>query len=221
VPLYPAGKFPTIERSFKGAVALANWIKRNNYFLCSQNVATNISEGCVWPAFKKAVEKHRGKPISLYVRDELKVTSTSLQAGEEGFVILIPASFNFCHARFAICKELCHVLTDDDSVRAVDAVVQLNSAYQTVKKITEVKGVMDLSPFFTQAVLSSEDFCLLLALEILIPIKERDQILSDLSLKGYRPFDIAVRLRIPETLVKFFIESRYNWVYKRINGSQL
>ena len=59
------------------------------------------------------------------------------------------------------------------------------------------------------------DFCFLLALEILIPINHRDAIMKSVSL-GVKTYDIAYGLRIPETLVKFFINSGYNKNYKSV-----
>src|SRR5271170_7145411 len=120
-------KFPVIERNFVGAIRLANWIKRNNWYV-SAAAAVNVSEGCVWPGFGNAVMKHCGKRIDLYYIDYLRFISVVLKRGDDGFEILIPSSFNTCHRRFAVCKELCHVLTDDINVRADDPVDQLTSA---------------------------------------------------------------------------------------------
>jgi hypothetical protein len=210
---------PPFERSFKGAIALANWLKHHNYYVSNEQ-DVNLSEGIIWPAFKDAVERYRAKPIYLYRLDYLYNTSISLKAPDH-FAILVPFGFNTCHQRFAVCKELCHILTDDNEVRANDPIAELNSALETATHLRNAPKCQGLSPLFQPKTLSSEDFCFLLALEILIPIKERDKIVTDALIAGIRTYDIALRLRIPESLVCFYIQSGYNTAYKRVQGSQL
>jgi|ERR1035437_408144 DNA-binding CsgD family transcriptional regulator len=214
-------KCPRIERNFVGAIRIANWIKRNNWCVSTGDII-NVSEGCVWPAFKNAVQKHHGKKIELHFRDDLNFTSFSLVKGDpaEFFEILIPSAFNFCHRRFAICKELCHIFTDDNSVRTHDPVATLNHALQTAISVQNPRRESELSPLFTYVEISSEDFCFLLALEILIPIKDRNRIITESLVEGISNYDIAVRLRIPEKLVKFYIASSYNTAFKRVHGPE-
>jgi hypothetical protein len=57
----------------------------------------------------------------------------------------------------------------------------------------------------------------LLALEILVPICERDRMVKDF-LSGESAFNTALRLRIPETLVIFFVRSNYNLFFKQSGG---
>src|ERR1022692_2729763 len=126
---------PPFERSFKGAIALANWLKQHNYYVTREQ-GVNLSEGIIWPAFKDAVERYRGKPINLYRLTYLYNTSISLKAPDH-FSILIPFGFNICHQRFAVCKELCHILTDDNDVRASDPIAELNSALETATQLRQ------------------------------------------------------------------------------------
>jgi hypothetical protein len=138
---------------------------------------------------------------------------------EKCYQILIPATFNVCHRRFALCKELCHILTDADPYKEHDVFAQLNRALRTVRNVVNANGDGDLSPFFTSTSLDSEDFCFLLALEILIPVNKRDQIILDVKVNGTKtPFMVATELRIPESLVWFFIDSSYNAIFKRVGG---
>lgn len=205
-------KLPAYERNFEGAALLAHSIRNNNFYVHHK---VNVAEGCVWPAFKEAVKAYRGgKEINVHLRDDLNNTSILLDSGS-CHDILIPASFNLCHQRFAICKELCHILTDDESVKADDIILQINTAIKTVFRVQNAQQLADQNPFFTSDKLSSEDFCFLLALEILIPIKERDGIMKNQAI-GVKTYDTACGLRIPETLVKFFINSGYNQHYKRV-----
>lgn len=204
-------KLPKIDRNFEGAVALAYSIRNNNFYVHHK---VNVSEGCVWPAFRDAVKEYRGlKEINVYFREDLYNTSILLNS-EDCCNILLPVSFNTCHQRFAICKELCHILTDDKTVRTDDIILQINTAIKTVYRIQNAQQLAELNPLFSNQQLSSEDFCFLLAIEILIPIKDRDAIMKNAA-AGMKTYDIAYGLRIPETLVKFFINSGYNQVFKR------
>ena len=207
-----AKTLPAVVRNFEGAISLAHSIRNNNFYVHHR---ANVSEGCVWPAYKEAVKAYRGgKEINVHLRDDLYNTSILLDSGP-CHDILIPASFNLCHQRFAVCKELCHILTDDKSVKTDDIILQLNTAIKTVYRVQNAQQLLDENPFFTSEKLSSEDFCFLLALEILIPINHRDAIMKSVSL-GVKTYDIAYGLRIPETLVKFFINSGYNKNYKSV-----
>jgi hypothetical protein len=136
-------------------------------------------------------------------------------APDNSFDILISPGFNFCYRRFAICKELCHILTDDGSTMQSDPVIQLQGALQTVQLVQKSPKEFWKNPLFTDNPLSSENFCFLLALEILIPIKERDKMVTDVT-NGVRPYDVAFRLRIPELLVAFYVQSGYFYVFKRV-----
>jgi len=208
---------PPFDRNFSGAVKLAYWIKLNSWFVSTEE-KVNVADGRVWPAFKNAVEKHGQKKIQLHFRDELKNTSMSLAnlEPENSFDILIPTmSFNTCYKRFAICKELCHILTDSVSAVPTDPVEQIKGALQTVENVQKAPMEFWKNPFFKDNPLSSENFCFLLALEILIPTKERDKMVSAV-VSGVNPYDVAFHLRIPELLVKFYVKSGYQYVFKRV-----
>ena len=96
-----------------------------------------------------------------------------------------------------------------------DPVIQLQGALQTVQLVQKSPKEFWKNPLFTDNPLSSENFCFLLALEILIPIKERDKMVTDVT-NGVRPYDVAFRLRIPELLVAFYVQSGYFYVFKRV-----
>jgi hypothetical protein len=205
---------PDFERNFAGAVRLAYWIKLNNWYV-SKEGKVNVSDGCIWPAFKNAVSKQTGKQINLHFRDNLKNTSISLANPNNSYDILISPAFNFCYRRFAICKELCHILTDDATTVQTDPVKQLQIALETVEFVQNAPTDFWKNPLFTGNPLSSENFCFLLALEILIPTKDRDKMVTDIT-NGVNPYDIAFRLRIPELLVKFYVKSGYWFLFKRV-----
>lgn len=120
-----------------------------------------------------------------------------------------------CYRRFAICKELCHILTDSISPNPTDPVEQLKGALQTVENVQRAPTEFWKNPFFKDNPLSSENFCFLLALEILIPTKERDKMVAAI-ISGVKPYDVAFHLRIPELLVIFYVKSGYQFVFKPI-----
>jgi hypothetical protein len=208
---------PHYDRNFKGAIGLANWIKNNHWF--ASNEPVNITQGGVWPSFKNAVQKERGeREILRYYVDYLTTTSICKEV-DHRFQILVPKTFNPCHRRFALCKELCHILTDNAPFKSHDPIAQLTRALQTVRQVLNSPKDSELSPLFTSTDLTSEDFCFLLALEILIPINKRDKIITDVKVTGTKTaYNVACDLRIPQSLVRFFIESYYNRAFKQAGG---
>jgi hypothetical protein len=61
-----------------------------------------------------------------------------------------------------------------------------------------------------------------LALELLMPVDQRDKIITDVKVNGTRkPYDIALEFHIPLSLIEFFIESDYNAAFKRLGGASL
>jgi hypothetical protein len=216
-------KLPSVERSFVGAITLACWLKKHNYF-CDPAHPSNVSEGKIWPSFRDAVVKYKEKEIRRYFVDYLNEISISFKdAAADCYDIIIPKSFNTCHRRFATCKELCHILTDDvdnNLVMECNPVMDLNRALETVRFVQKASTLLANNPLFTDNPLTSEGFCFLLTLEILIPIKDRPAIVY--WHEGRVPhYNIAYHLKIPEKLVDFFIESRYDHAWRRAGGPQI
>lgn len=210
---------PKFQRNFKGVVGLSNWLRNHNYYVSRHPV--NIAEGSVWPGLKNAVQRYKGgKQIVRYYLPPTLLTDISIHIEKpDRYEILIPEIFNCCHKRFALCKELCHILTDDKFSSSRNPFDQLNRALVTNKKVLGYKeSEFEINPLFTGTELLSEEFCFLLALEILIPIPQRDKLIADVRVKGIKTYDVALSLRIPESLVIFFIQSNYNFVFKRVGG---
>jgi hypothetical protein len=191
---------PSIHRNFGGAISLAAWLK-NNHVGLSTTICANIS-----PGFVDCVSKYKDKPVKFFWRPELKEISIYLKTPTE-YVILIPQAFNHCHRRFALCKELCHVLTDDPTVAAKNPSEQLKIAIDCSELVRNKKSILFANE------LASEDFCFLLAMEMMIPASHREKILERLT-KGERAFDIAFGLRMPEALITYYRDSGYNQFYK-------
>lgn len=210
---------PKFQRNFKGVVGLANWLRNHNYY--ASHYPVNLAEGGVWPGLKDAVQRYKGgKQIFRYYLSPMFLTDISIHIEKpDRFEILIPSIFNSCHKRFALCKELCHILTDDPTVSSRIPIEQLNRALIANKKVLGYKEFeFEINPLFSGIDLPAEEFCFLLAVEILIPVSQRDKLISDFRVKGITTYDIAVNLRIPESLVIFFIQSNYNFVFKRVGG---
>jgi hypothetical protein len=212
-----AKPLPRFQRNFHGAVGLANWLRLHNYYTSVHPV--NLAEGSVWPGFKNAVQKYRGgKEIVRFYVPDLVDTSIHVEF-DDRYEILVPQIFNFCHKRFALCKELCHILTDEGTAKLHNPFEQLNRALRTHKKVLDYKeSDLEINPFFSSTDLPSEDFCFLLALEMLIPVFARDKLILEHRVDGISTYDIAGQLRIPESLVIFFIQSGYNVAFKRLGG---
>jgi len=215
-------KFPDFVRNFEGAVGVANWLKQH-HFDCA--APANIADGNVWPKFKNAVEAYKGKEIKLFFDADLTKESVKYELPSE-VRIHIPQSFNLCHRRFAVCKELTHVLMDQyfpaqDSSQG--PLAQLIHSLMTTQYVIESKRIAaELNPLFQLDVkLPSEPFCFLLTMEILIPVKDRDTIITDITVKNKNTFDVASHYRIPESLVIFFAKSGYNFIFKRMGGSEI
>ena len=191
---------PQFKRNFGGAIYLASWLKEN-YANISTTVRAQVS-----PNFVDCVTAITNKKIEFHFVPEL--TSTSICSQSPQFSrILIPHSFNLCHRRFALCKELCHVLTDDASVKAKNPSEQLSLA----RYCSEV--VRNSNPKFFAVDLNSEDFCFLLAMELMLPTSKRNQILENMG-KGETAYDIAFSLQLPESLINFYRISEYNTFYQ-------
>ncbi len=210
---------PTFRRNFHDLVGLANWLREHNYYVSAG--PANLSEGGIWPGFKNAVKRYRGEKdiLRYYVSSRILENITIHKEFSDCFKIWVPERYNPCHKRFALCKELCHILTDEESVKSTDHVSQLTRALNTVRQVlTSSETTPDVNPFFTAEELNSEDFNLLLAMEMLIPVHARDQFLSNIQMNKSSPYDIALYLRIPESLVTFFVQSGYNLAFKRVGG---
>jgi Zn-dependent peptidase ImmA (M78 family) len=192
---------PHFKRTFAGAMQLAHWLKNNHFGIGTTN-ASNITPGLL-----DAVAAETGQTIEIHLRSELKTVSVCLKRGTKT-CILIPKASNFCHRRYAMCKELCHVLTDDPSENANNPSEQLELAIRGSQSIRE----LDNRLFFRS--LGSEDFCMMLAVEMMLPESTRDDLTIALTSRQEPAFDVAYRLRIPEAFIKFYRDSIYSDVWK-------
>jgi hypothetical protein len=212
---------PTFERNFKGAIHYAHWLICNGWYDPNDRV-TPCDELLKW--FKNKVQKHRNKEILVCRRRELFNTSVCIEY-DDSYEILLPAdaSFNHCHQKFAVCKELCHILTDDGKYKSHQPFEQLTKALEVSDEVKDFSKDPELVHLLTSTHLeSSEDFCFLLAMEILIPLDRRDEIIRQVKVDGTKKiFDVAQELRLPQTVVKFFVESDYHATFKRIGGDKL
>lgn len=103
--------------------------------------------------------------------------------------IVISAVSTRCWKRFTLCKELCHVLTDDETVRAHRPVEQLSLAIKAKEE--------------PQTVISTESFCTIMAIELMIPPKHRPSLRERVK-NDESTWDIANDLKIPEWVIEFY-----------------
>ena len=115
------------------------------------------------------------------------------------------SSLNPCWTRFAICKELCHILIDSEKSATKD-IIKLASILVEEMPL----GVIDMSDEEQEA-WHSESLAELAALEILFPFSERSKIRANLD-RGYwnMPiYQIALTYKIPQYYVARGISSPY------------
>jgi hypothetical protein len=157
----------------------------------------------------------------MYRPDYLKNASICIER-DDCYEIILPPTFNFCLSKFAACKELCHILTDGEEYVSHEPLEQIKRALQTDRKVLTSPGDKELSLLFTESKLSAEDFCFLLAMELLIPVDKRDEIITAVKVHGTKnAYDFAQELHMPKSLIEFFICSDYNATFKRLDGANL
>lgn len=144
------------------------------------------------PGLMKIITKITGAAIHLSLDEELRLPGYLLKKREIlEYTIVLARNSTWCWKRFTLCKELCHVLTDDGSVYARSAIEQLAHAI----KIRQA--------FNALAKLNSEEFCFLLAIELMIPLQRRLEIGSRVK-KGEPDFNIANDLKMPEWIINYY-----------------
>jgi hypothetical protein len=188
---------PKVPRTLRGAIQLADHLLAENGGTLVNAFGTNVSPGLV-----DIAEKVVGVPVKFYVVPYAQSISICLRTSD-GFQIIIPKTFNRCHFRFALCKELCHVISDDHSIRVSDPTAALQTARDSAHSVRE-----NSANLFLATELDSEHFCFVMALELLIPVLARKEILRRLD-RGDNSYDIAYPLAIPQKLVEFFHKSKY------------
>ncbi len=126
-----------------------------------------------------------------------KVMRSILQRYQSHAVIRYVDNLNECWKRFAVCKELSHlIMGDDQGLRAVSVEQQLAMAYAIGN---DAKPDLDLS---------GEQFAWFVAAELMLPRCDRDE-LHRRKATGESELSIARSYRAPRSIVNMFFDTAY------------
>ena len=192
---------PPFDRSFAGAVKLSGFLKKTHPEIKN-------SHQLVIPGLVELIKVYKPEVNVTITQDLPTVYSLSILLREKlsnNCRIIVPPTFNKCYKRFAICKEVCHILTDDSTVSANTPSKELLLAIDPRKRIISA----DKSVFKRKS-LKAEEFCIFLAIELMLADDRRDQIVTDTALQNASNYDMAKLFQIPEALIKFYIDSEYH-----------
>lgn len=109
---------------------------------------------------------------------------------EDKGVILYSKSLNACWARYAICKELMHLLCGDEKNFCKDPV-------------TLVSGLVNGLPPGLSDEIDVEVLCLHGAIEMLIPPSKYDRLYEMRDVQDMDDFTIASRFKVPEKVINW------------------
>lgn len=146
----------------------------------------------VCPGFKNIVSDLTKSTVVIREDDKLRIPGYLLKVkGKSEYQIVLSSSQTTCWKRFTLCKELCHMLTDDSSVYARNVTDQIAHAIK----------VRDA--FRVTSELNSEEFCFILAIELMIPLQRRAEIRRKIK-ESESHFNIANSLKIPEWIINYY-----------------
>ncbi len=111
---------------------------------------------------------------------------------------------NLCTKRFVCCKELLHVFDHKSAQVSSDA------AYSALKNEIEDYQAIETRPFEMSDPMKSENQAQWKALILLCPMGEREKVMSTAD----SDYAIALRYRIPETLIETIKSDSYLNAYK-------
>lgn len=120
------------------------------------------------------------------------------------------SSLNLCYRRFAVCKELAHLLIDNAQEHFTSDPIAL--IQQLITNVPMDDAATDLG---------SEQFAALSAVEILIPWGHRKMLRGMLE-DGATDREVAEKIRVPEKIVNFFFRSKFgeesDKIYEGLEG---
>ncbi len=134
--------------------------------------------------------RYLGKKIRTYTHntpwDKGSIVAFNV-AYEDYYDICLLGELNYCYSKFALCKELFHVIIDNPEFQSIDYGTRINQCI--------IGGVL-LGPD------SNEYVAEIAAMEYLFPFKDREAILKQTDID----FDtIALTYRIPRLLVETYL----------------
>ncbi|WP_426147191.1 ImmA/IrrE family metallo-endopeptidase [Polaromonas sp. DSR2-3-2] len=140
-----------------------------------------------------------GRPIEIYKGDgdenDRWLYGTCLLYPEKS-VVLYAHYLNSCWERFTVCKELFHIVLDQDEYRTIDI-------FQHIQNIILAFPDDEASP--TKPVIC-EILAEIAAMEFMLPYLRREQIIK---VNGWSAMDIAQQYKIPCLLVEKYLSKHY------------
>lgn len=130
-------------------------------------------------------------------------------------IIILNSTKNYCWKRFSLIKELCQIYLDHHAVSGDGVKVKdVTTDYmQCVDDAFKVPLQFESNDYLLGENYDNETSALLMALELMIPFKHREQntlkIYTELLLnEKIKMIDIATSLRIPEFILKRYFDSK-------------
>lgn len=118
-------------------------------------------------------------------------------------LITYDSELNWCKRRFVWCKELMHIFdTENGSVKT-------EAEYRGLLKEIELKPIEPSEGYL------SENTAKWLALLVLCPKKQRDEMKARAEAEGLTDYDVALHFRIPEVIVRSLFSDYYDRYYAR------
>lgn len=112
-------------------------------------------------------------------------------------LILYAGSLNICWRRFALCKELAHLLIDDKGGRH----------FSTDGEAIISELITQIPHLEPESEMSSEMVTVLIAMEILLPWRQRRALLE--TSRWHSDAHLALRCRVPEKFIHHLLHTDY------------
>ncbi len=193
--LYKFSEVTIARRSSSGEETLVKIIEVKEHLIQHMNWIEDIN---IYP-----IECKKGDPLGHY---EVHGNQESRWEDSDAWTVLITYddTLNQCYRRFVWCKELMHTF---DSPEAF------------VDNIDKYKGFLEeieLQPLTSTEMYISENRAKWMALLILCPKSERDNVAGDVKKGNLSHYDVALRYRIPEGIVPSLFSESYNRAYNAL-----
>ena len=115
----------------------------------------------------------------------------------ELYEIAVAGRLNRCWMRFAILKELCQIVAFEENIFEPDH----DDAVQQLQRAANVKRFLG-HPDRVNQFLNSEDYCYLMAMELIIPRRKKTAIIDLLA--SSPTWDAADQIKAPEKIIEAY-----------------
>jgi len=143
-------------------------------------------------------------PINLHPRTyESEAFFGTIEMSNSKVDIFYDRNRNRCWRRFILTKELCHILYDTPNSQHLASTPE-----QIGSLLTQILAGLAAADFTKDHAASSEQATILMAIEVLLPQSERENVTKMMS-KGANTLDIAKHYLLPEQMVSVFLDRHY------------